>query len=173
MVKHHEVIVVLLLRCSILCESPITYIFIRRKKPEKKTDEMIVNSSVYQKLSKRTILSIKTTNGERETRSKVCRMKKVLYWAWGLENCFSIQLYSFHIFFPFSGIFFPVSLSSFLCLSSLFSFHSNENHLNIIVIFFPLADRIIFSPSPAYTYIQFTVIQNGWIFLSSFCYPVK
>lgn len=72
----------------------------------------------------------------------------MFYWAWGLENCFSIQLYSFQIFFcparrTASRSFFPpfppdpifLSRVFYVFLSSFFSFHSNENHLNIIVIF--------------------------------------
>jgi hypothetical protein len=78
-----------------------------------------------------------------------------------LENCFSIQLYSFQIFFASQSIHEPSSsshnhdhhhhhispsLESFLCFSSFFSFHSNENHLNIIVIFFlASANKISFS----------------------------
>lgn len=62
----------------------------------------------------------------------------------GLENCFSIQLYSFQIFSPHEA-FHPSSSSSSRLLRFFFyvflpsfrlSFHLNENHLNIIVIFF-------------------------------------
>lgn len=81
----------------------------------------------------------------------------MFYWAWGLENCFSIQLYSFQIFppreansphrsFPLSREFF------FMFFLPFFSFHSTENHLNIIVIFLqPSASHPLPPPSRIYT----------------------
>lgn len=57
-----------------------------------------------------------------------------------MENCFSIQLYSFQIFPPREAnpprCSFPLSREFFfMFFLPFFSFHSTENHLNIIVIF--------------------------------------
>lgn len=60
----------------------------------------------------------------------------------------------------------------FLCFSSFFSFHSNENHLNIIVIFFSSSSTCLSFHRRRFSHSQFTFIQNGWIFsffLASVC----
>lgn len=53
----------------------------------------------------------------------------------------------------------------FMFFSSFSSFHSNENHLNIIVIFFRPPKTPPSALIPLVALIQFTFIQNGWIFL--------